>query len=208
MEAQRDITADWMKPNITKNSIIDNAQTKHTQTDTAETTDTTTEDHTGIDHPLLKFVDFAVNASAPLCISAGLASPDLNTYQNFARDAVNKAAWDYLPVTDAEDTPKWLGLLIAIGALAAVFAPTAMSAIEKAREQEALQAAQQNQLQEPAPDRSEEPPRQSLQEHQPSPAQRTARAPSPQATAENTPKIHFDTDPGQTIPTETINPTP
>lgn len=203
METANDITYAFTKPKLTKENTITPAQTAHDKTEHAESPAQTrpeTPVDKNIDHPVIKFVDFAVNAAVPICNNAGLTPPDTGTYNNFARDAVNKAAWDYLPVADGEDTPKWLGLLIALGALAAVFAPTALSAIEKAREKEELGAAKAQALlaqnetaaQYTTPDQTQSP---------------AMNAPSPQATAENSPKIHFDTDPGYTPELETINPT-
>ena len=112
--------------------------TKKTADNTAEEKITldNAEPNTQADHPLTQIIDLAVNAAIPICKHNGLQPPAKETYDAFTRDAVNQAAWEYLPNAEGDgDTPRWLILILAVVGILLVFMPTALSLIEKRREQ-------------------------------------------------------------------------
>ena len=133
--------------------------TKKTADNTAEEKITldNAEPNTQADHPLTQIIDLAVNAAVPICKHNGLQPPAKETYDAFTRDAVNQAAWEYLPNAEGDgDTPRWLILILAVVGILLVFMPTALSLIEKKREQ--LETYTTEELEEPEePEEPEKP---------------------------------------------------
>ena len=135
METGTDITGLFTKPKIPLDQIKtpDNpapAETPQTQPEQNEN-----------DHIITKFCDFALKISAPICEKNGIEPPAADTYETFARDAINEAAWEFLPDIggEAEETPRWLIAVLAAVGIILVCLPTVLSLIAKHAEQTAAE---------------------------------------------------------------------
>jgi hypothetical protein len=170
METGRDITALFTKPKLTPETTITGAgsvnQKQPEQEPPAEETQG--------DHPITQLMDFAVNLAVPICKHNGLEPPAVETYQSFTRDAVNEAAWEYMPCTDGGELPKWVVLIIALVGMVLVFMPTALSLLAKKAEAAELTDSGDTYDEDPEPRRNySEPPH----EIQPAEPQQTSSIP-------------------------------
>ena len=116
------------------------------------------EPNTETTHPVTQIADFAVNFAVPLCEHNGITPPQKDTYEAFTRQALNEAAWAYLPDVDGDgESPKWLLLIIALAGMFLVFLPTVLDLIAKHKEEQNAEP-----LEEPAdiqlPEAEPEPP--------------------------------------------------
>lgn len=95
----------------------------------------TAEPDTEATHPVTQFADFALNFAIPLCQHNGITPPQKDTYDAFTRQALNEAAWAYLPNVNSDgETPKWILLIVAVAGMGLVFMPTVLDLIAKRAE--------------------------------------------------------------------------
>ncbi len=170
METGEDITALFTKPKLTPATITAGAGSEQKQEApaTPETPDTKA------DHPITQFMDFAVNLAVPLCKHNGLEPPAVDTYESFTRDAVNEAAWEYMPCAEGGELPKWVVLIIAIVGMILVFMPTAFSLLQKKAEAAELAEAEEEQEEDPEPRPRRTDPSAEIQPAEPQPASQPA----------------------------------
>lgn len=112
-------------------------------------------------HPVTQFADFAINFAVPLCQHNGIAPPQKDTYDAFTRQALNEAAWAYLPNMDGDgETPKWLLLVVALAGMVLVFLPTILDLIAKHNEKAEQEIEELEDEEEPIliPEANQEPP--------------------------------------------------
>ncbi|MCK9311984.1 MAG: hypothetical protein M0P26_06875 [Bacteroidales bacterium] len=167
METGKDITSAFTKPKLTPGTIIAGAGSPDQKQETEQPPETKT------DHPITQFLDFAVNLAVPLCQHNGLEPPAVDTYQSFTRNAVNEAAWEYMPCTEGGELPKWVVLIIAIVGMILVFAPTTISLLQKKTEAAELAAAEEQQDEDPEPPRNYPEPSPEIQPVEMQPANQT-----------------------------------
>ena len=125
-----DITSGFSKPAFTEDTTFD-LEPEDLKPDTAPAQENPALPAVRGDHPATKFLDFIINAAAPICAQNRITPPDKNAWESYARTHVNEAAWEYIPVETEGESPKWMIAAVALGSLCLVFAPTAVSLIEK-----------------------------------------------------------------------------
>lgn len=143
METGADITSLFTKPKLTPGTITNGAGSANSKQETPPEPPAA---ETQADHPITQLLDFAVHAAVPICTHNGLEPPAVDTYESFTRDAVNEAAWEYMPCTNSGELPKWVVLIIAIVGMILVFMPTGLSIL--AKKAEAAQLAEQQEEEE------------------------------------------------------------
>lgn len=105
-------------------------------------------------HPITGIIDMLISSSLEPLEKHGYPKPNVSIWEEWGKPNLSKALYRYMPMDSqagsAINSPAFAGL-IGIGALAVAFLPVIMKFIEKKKEDEAIKAEEEKQIDEPKP---------------------------------------------------------